>query len=106
MLTLGDVWAVGKPLESGATTLATSSCSGGKYSIPIPHPHRKQSDPKLTLDYVPVPYPHRKLSDPKLKFTFVFVPQFQTPNSEFRIPNSQRKRGRTRAVHPHKPSTY
>ena len=54
MQTTGDVRAAVLPLESEATTLATSGCSGGKYSIPIPPdpfppPHRKQSYPKLTL---------------------------------------------------------
>ena len=54
MPTLGDVRAAVLPLESEATTLATSGCSGAKYSIPIPpdpipRPHLKQSYPKLTL---------------------------------------------------------
>ena len=49
MPTLGDVRAAVLPRQSEATTLATSAASGGKYSIPIPHPHLKQSDPKLML---------------------------------------------------------
>ena len=43
MPTLGDVWAVGKPRQSEATTLATFGCSGAKYSIPIPHSPRPLS---------------------------------------------------------------
>ena len=62
MPTLDDVRAVDKLCESEGTTLATSGCEGGKYSIPhselriancefsLPHPHLKQSYPKLTLN--------------------------------------------------------
>ena len=54
MLTLGDIWVVGKSLESEMTTLGIALQWGEKYSIPhslfpIPHPHLKQSYPKLTL---------------------------------------------------------